>query len=68
MAASLPANVATALTVYGIETVIALLMLSTGFIWVATALTVYGIETQFLLRRLKIKHHCRCNSSYRLRY
>ena len=38
-------NVATVLTVYGIETCHTVLFLSTSFFRVATVLTVYGIET-----------------------
>ena len=39
------AHVATALTVYGIETLSLLRLESTKVLNVATALTVYGIET-----------------------
>ena len=38
--------VATALTVYGIETYMNAVIKTVSFIIVATALTVYGIETQ----------------------
>ena len=57
--------VATALTVYGIET----LNNGTGFAsgFVATALTVYGIETSIFALCQEIKLF-RCNSPYRLRY
>ena len=60
-------SVATALTVYGIETII----LSRNFDFldmVATALTVYGIET---LKDIQNKNYLTilcCNSTYRLRY
>ena len=60
--------VATALTVYGIETSQDLFGFSQEIICVATALTVYGIETHILCPLgLKIEHF-RCNSTYRLRY
>ena len=57
-------KVATALIVYGIET------LSSSFrmileMKVATALIVYGIET--VIVRNDVKLFC-CNSTYRLRY
>ena len=59
-------EVATALTVYGIET----FYLRSNIVWtiwsVATALTVYGIETLTLL--LQRGTLVRCNSTYRLRY
>ena len=38
--------VATALTVYGIETIVISCRILVGVFYVATALTVYGIETQ----------------------
>ena len=41
--------VATALTVYGIETQLLLALLQPLCVCVATALTVYGIETQILM-------------------
>ena len=63
------AYVATALTVYGIETYKVANNINLPFFCVATALTVYGIETiskkaffKFLLRTFG------CNSTYRLRY
>ena len=59
--------VATALTVYGIETEPNFLKLIRLGPNVATALTVYGIETQIyqLFYRLLVPS---CNSTYRLRY
>ena len=59
-------DVATVLTVYGIETVKAEIFTST-FVIVATVLTVYGIETYNKPHR-KIFVVQRCNSTYRLRY
>ena len=57
--------VATALTVYGIETAMIAAVVIIDF-FVATALTVYGIETKCnALIALMI---IRCNSPYRLRY
>ena len=59
-------EVATVLTVYGIETLKAGLMLLSST-RVATVLTVYGIETlscSFLITFLFFS----CNSTYRLRY
>ena len=58
--------VATALTVYGIETQINDLNLKPGYT-VATALTVYGIETSSDTEYKPISALC-CNSTYRLRY
>ena len=57
--------VATALTVYGIETSLMSLRTKIYFIRVATALTVYGIETG---AGVPVNMTIRCNSSYRLRY
>ena len=59
--------VATALTVYGIET------FTFGLEYhyyhqVATALTVYGIETHYILESVLLKKKLCCNSPYRLRY
>ena len=59
--------VATALTVYGIET-IWYRLLSSIFFLVATALTVYGIETIVELSVGKATKLSSCNSTYRLRY
>ena len=58
-------NVATVLTVYGIET-------NDGdgyscLIFVATVLTVYGIETNRYIV-FRIRNGFSCNSIYRLRY
>ena len=59
--------VATALTVYGIETWRS--RLQSLYQRVATALTVYGIETRDEMTRAKSQcHERRCNSAYRLRY
>ena len=58
--------VATALTVYGIETWFSDFN-SQHFKCVATALTVYGIETLICKLHLVRMVYC-CNSSYRLRY
>ena len=59
--------VATALTVYGIETQ-ARRSAPPKIKWnVATALTVYGIETH-LSRMTKSSINFSCNSTYRLRY
>ena len=44
-----PSSVATALTVYGIETTTVVGSHNSWFILVATALTVYGIETRRIL-------------------
>ena len=58
--------VATALTVYGIETR-TYAMLKLKALQVATALTVYGIETGvFSVKKGKLM--AGCNSTYRLRY
>ena len=57
--------VATALTVYGIETINTLL-LRIIIVCVATALTVYGIETATGSKLTN--SFMRCNSTYRLRY
>ena len=57
--------VATALTVYGIETYFFVQLFYNTFC-VATALTVYGIETSF--DTVFCLFPCSCNSSYRLRY
>ena len=60
--------VATALTVYGIETR-NIIHYANYLVGVATALTVYGIEThQPLVKILATKYYYGCNSSYRLRY
>ena len=65
---SLVCQVATALTVYGIETLLKQKDLYSIYGYkVATALTVYGIETFFLRCALVITTSS-CNSSYRLRY
>ena len=56
--------VATALTVYGIETFC--MTYITWNIFVATALTVYGIETVAMAK--EIQELRGCNSPYRLRY
>ena len=58
-------SVATALTVYGIETDDASLV-SEPKNGVATALTVYGIETR--IHQQSHLNPFRCNSTYRLRY
>ena len=58
--------VATALTVYGIETNI-MRLIFTRLRLVATALTVYGIETTVIII-ISPKIKLSCNSSYRLRY
>ena len=58
--------VATALTVYGIET--QRKTNNRSFLkQVATALTVYGIETSSLMKYNNSRIN-RCNSTYRLRY
>ena len=63
-----PASVATAPTVYGIETVLRFCNTSViSLVKVATAPTVYGIETLKILLLLQL-HHDGCNSTYRLRY
>ena len=59
--------VATAPTVYGIETLLPWLLLQILFSFVATAPTVYGIETCCFLFRGNRSSNC-CNSTYRLRY
>ena len=59
-------TVATALTVYGIETIYPP-STPTGKDTVATALTVYGIET-YRSAITDIGFYCRCNSTYCLRY
>ena len=60
--------VATALTVYGIETSIRTFLHSRSCKkHVATALTVYGIETG-LFGAVKKTAELGCNSAYRLRY
>ena len=61
-------QVATVLTVYGIETRLGQMLCQGQLLPVATVLTVYGIET-----KLQIVHQHellgnRCNSTYRLRY
>ena len=58
--------VATALTVYGIETSKYVFPLYHSFP-VATALTVYGIETESF-HNIFYKGNTSCNSPYRLRY
>ena len=59
--------VATALTVYGIETHYYHHLSDHG--WrVATALTVYGIETKATAVAVPFGVLIRCNSTYRLRY
>ena len=58
--------VATALTVYGIETSSSSTR-SIRLMIVATALTVYGIETRFA-RLIYYIYNISCNSTYRLRY
>ena len=58
-------EVATVLTVYGIETYVCAIF-KMYFCEVATVLTVYGIETKFQTQPLE-KINC-CNSTYRLRY
>ena len=58
--------VATALTVYGIETILET-PLNLAIISVATALTVYGIET-FTISIASLVVILGCNSTYRLRY
>ena len=59
--------VATALTVYGIETNASFFPSFFALIYVATALTVYGIETHYDRKRKCYVDVC-CNSTYRLRY
>ncbi len=59
--------VATALTVYGIETTFSPGLIERD-VAVATALTVYGIETGILANATKSIGIGGCNSSYRLRY
>ena len=58
-------NVATVLTVYGIETRL-YISDTLKVLIVATVLTVYGIETSN--KPIKLKSALRCNSTYRLRY
>ena len=58
--------VATVLTVYGIETVLASCLIADTWS-VATVLTVYGIETLILCIGVD-PVFVRCNSAYRLRY
>ena len=60
-------QVATVLTVYGIETILQELFAKENII-VATVLTVYGIETSNLSGILKRRLSVGCNSTYRLRY
>ena len=60
-------SVATALTVYGIETFSEITYKPSPLPPVATALTVYGIETVAHRGRRGEKYES-CNSSYRLRY
>ena len=60
--------VATALTVYGIETCPPFLSSSPLSNNVATALTVYGIETISRLNKSMLILALSCNSPYRLRY
>ena len=59
--------VATALTVYGIETIVTPLDGMELDRPVATALTVYGIET-YIVRQARENYFVSCNSTYRLRY
>ena len=60
-------HVATALTVYGIETLkYQILNLGAAYERVVTALTVYGIETELLVVEQQVV--VGCNSIYRLRY
>ena len=59
-------NVATVLTVYGIETPLSNAKVGEASYLVATVLTVYGIETQLHLQH-RFYSIC-CNSAYRLRY
>ena len=62
-----PFQVATVLTVYGIETTLHFKTFN-GQRFVATVLTVYGIETGDY-RCIKLKQfEPGCNSTYRLRY
>ena len=60
-------KVATALTVYGIETKNSTNQKRRINLCVATALTVYGIETKLYQEKFE---YCfsSCNSAYRLRY
>ena len=58
--------VATALTVYGIETTLSTTILPVNN-FVATALTVYGIETDRSVASIQAYLEG-CNSAYRLRY
>ena len=58
--------VATALTVYGIETLTDISTTISSLSSVATALTVYGIET-VQISLVERANFC-CNSTYRLRY
>ena len=60
--------VATALTVYGIETLLESGILITWSGKVATALTVYGIETNLQPVSGANSLYACCNSAYRLRY
>ena len=62
--------VATALTVYGIETRKVKVLTSVEFkLFVATALTVYGIETELNGGfGASVVSMLSCNSTYRLRY
>ena len=63
----LQSEVATVLTVYGIET--SSKQRSAGASdKVATVLTVYGIETDIQHAKLSAKVRYSCNSAYRLRY
>ena len=59
--------VATALTVYGIETAAYFPLQGKFKLLVATALTVYGIETPKLYNFILLTS-ISCNSTYRLRY
>ena len=58
--------VATAPTVYGIETILGLVIPPLNPLYVATAPTVYGIETSSGV--LPFANRPSCNSTYRLRY
>ena len=59
-------RVATAPTVYGIETILGLVIPPLNPLYVATAPTVYGIETSSGV--LPFANRPSCNSTYRLRY
>ena len=61
-------NVATVLTVYGIETGKSAKFKGFNSLEVATVLTVYGIETREKSNITLSFKDVRCNSTYRLRY